>query len=41
MSYSNFGGHESLGGFFVLSESVGYPYGFGRKYEDMKEPCFH
>ena len=25
-----------LGGFFVASESVSYPYGSGRKFEDMK-----
>ena len=30
-----------LGGFFVSSESVSYPYRFGRKFEDMKQPCFH
>ena len=30
-----------LGGFFVSSESVSYPYKSGRKFEDMKQPCFH
>ena len=30
-----------LGGFFVSSESVSCPYRFGRKFEDMKQPCFH
>ena len=30
-----------LGGFFVSSESVSYPYRSGRKFEDMKQPCFH
>ena len=30
-----------LGGFSVSSESVSYPYRSGRKFEDMKQPCFH
>ena len=30
-----------LGSFFVSSESVSYPYRSGRKFEDMKQPCFH
>ena len=30
-----------LGGFFVSSENVSYPYGSGRKSEDKKQPCFH
>ena len=29
-----------LGGFFVSSASVSYPYGSGRKFEDVKQPCF-
>ena len=40
-SQGNFGFTKVLGGFFVSSESVSYPYVSGRKSEDMKQPCFH
>ena len=43
MSQANFGRHESFRWLFRLIRKcvLGYPCASGRKYEDMKQPCFH
>ena len=41
MSQGNFGRHESFRFVFVSAENVSYPYGSGRKIENLQQPYFH
>ena len=41
MSLGNFGCHESLWWLFRLIRKCQLPFGSGRKFEEMKQPCFH